>query len=93
MILHVMNPEIDLLKSGPTLFFAGALLTLLYFYFRNIWLPVGLHFGNNYLMVESNLDKHWFLGSEGYFGAILLAILFILFVKLTTVKKKPLETE
>jgi len=82
MMVHLFNPEINLLRTGPTLFFAGALLTIVYFYFRNIWLPIGLHFGNNYLTIQNNLDEHWFFGNEGYFGAIILAILFLLFVKL-----------
>lgn len=83
MIVHLMNPEINLLKTGPTLFFAGAFLTIVYFYFKTIWLPIGLHFGNNYLTIQSNLDKHWLFGNEGYFEAILLALLFLLFAKLT----------
>jgi len=83
MLIHVMNPEVDLLKTGPTLFFAGALLTIVYFYYRTIWLPIGLHFGNNHLTIQSNLDQHWFYGTEGYFGAIVLGILYIMFVKLT----------
>lgn len=83
MLVHLLNPDIDLLKTGPTLFFAGAVLTLSYFYFRTIWLPVGLHFGNNYFTMKSNMDGHWFFGNEGHFGAILLAFIFLLLVKLT----------
>ena len=88
MLVHLLNPEINLLKTGPTLLFAGAFLTIVYFYFKTIWLPIGLHFGNNYLTIQSNLDKHWLFGNEGYFGAIVLALLFLLFVKLTINKKK-----
>lgn len=83
MLVHLLNPEINLLKTGPTLFFAGAFLTIVYFYFKSIWFPIGLHFGNNYLTIQSNLDKHWLFGNEGYLGAIVLALLFLLFVKLT----------
>ena len=83
MLVHLLNPEINMLKTGPTLFFAGAFLTIVYFYFRTVWLPIGLHFGNNYLTVRSNLNEHWLLGNEGYFGAIIFAILFLTFVKLT----------
>lgn len=83
MLVHLLNPEINMLKTGPTLFLAGAFLTIVYFYFKTIWLPIGLHFGNNYLTVQSNLNEHWLLGNEGYFGAIILAILFLTFVKLT----------
>ena len=88
MLVHLLNPEISLLTTGPTLFFAGAFLTIVYFYFKTIWLPIGLHFGNNYLTVNSNLESHWFLGNESYFGAIILAGLFFLFVKLTKNKTK-----
>lgn len=88
MLIHLMNPEINLLRTGPTLFFAGAFLTIVYFYFKTIWLPIGLHFGNNYLTLESNLENHWLLGNEGYLGAIILATLFFIFVKLTLNKTK-----
>lgn len=88
MLVHIMNPEINLLRTGPTLFFAGAFLTIVYFYFKTIWLPIGLHFGNNYLTLDSKLEKHWVLGNEGYLGAIILALLFFLFVKLTVDKTK-----
>lgn len=83
MLVHMLNPDINLFKTGPTLFFAGVFLTIIYFYFKTIWLPIGLHFGNNYLALRSNLDEHWFLGNEGYFGAITLAILSLIFIKLT----------
>lgn len=83
MLVHLLNPEINLLKTGPTLFFAGTFLTVVYFYFKTIWLPIGLHFGNNCLTLQSNLDKHWLFGNEGYFGAIILAILCVIFIKLT----------
>ena len=83
MLVHLLNPEINLLKTGPTLFFAGVFLTIVYFYFKTIWLPIGLHFGNNYLTLQSNLDNHWLFGNEGYFGAIILAILCVIFIKLT----------
>lgn len=86
MLVHLLNPEINLLKTGPTLFFAGAFLTIVYFYFKSIWLPIGLHFGNNYLTLQGSLDKHWLFGNEGYFGAIILAILFLIFVKLESKK-------
>ena len=82
MLVHLLNPDITLLKSGPTLFFAGAFLTLVYFHFKTIWLPIGIHFGNNYLTLRSNLDGHWLFGEEGYFEATILAILFLIFVKL-----------
>ena len=88
MLVHLLNPEINLIETGPTLFFAGALLTIVYFYYEAIWLPIGLHFGNNYLTLNNNFDKHWFFGNEGYFSTIILAILFIIFIKLTLNKTK-----
>jgi len=88
MLVHILNPEINLLKTGPALFFAGAFLTIVYFYFKTIWLPIGLHFGNNYLALHSNLENHWLLGNEGYFGAIILLGLFLIFTKLTLNKAK-----
>ncbi|MBL4755636.1 MAG: CPBP family intramembrane metalloprotease [Flavobacteriales bacterium] len=82
MLIHLLNPDINLIKTGPTLFLAGATLTLLYFYFKNIWLPIGLHFGNNYFgsLVETNIDDHLFFGNEGYLNAIILGGLFLLFM-------------
>lgn len=46
----------------------GAFLTIVYFYFKTIWLPIGLHFGNNYITIQSDLDEHWLYGNEGYLG-------------------------
>ncbi|MCD6069299.1 MAG: hypothetical protein K0S33_4125 [Bacteroidetes bacterium] len=82
-LVHLLNPEIELVRSGPALFFAGALLTLVYFYFKTIWLPIGLHFGNNYLSPDSAIKNDWLFGNEGYLGACILAALFLMFVKLT----------
>jgi membrane protease YdiL (CAAX protease family) len=73
MLVHILNPEIVLLKTGPTLFFAGAFLTISYFYFKTIWVPIGLHFGNNYLTLETKIENHWFLGTEGSLGAFIIA--------------------
>ncbi|MDY4789599.1 MAG: CPBP family intramembrane glutamic endopeptidase [Bacteroidales bacterium] len=89
MLAHLLNPEINIIKTGPILFFAGAFLTIIYFYFKTIWLPIGVHFGNNFLIIESKLDNHWFFGNEGYLGAIILAGFFLLFVKLTLKKRYP----
>lgn len=71
-----------MLKAGPALFFAGALLTLLYLQFKNIWLPVGIHFGNNYLssLVQSPVNNHIVFGNDGYLSAIVLALLYLYFV-------------
>lgn len=81
MLMHVLNPKVDLLVSGPALFFAGALLTILYFSYRTIWLPIGLHFGNNFFgsAIEVQNSDDVFLGTDGYLGAIVLALLFAAF--------------
>jgi membrane protease YdiL (CAAX protease family) len=93
MLVHILNPEINLLKKGPTLFFAGAFLTIAYFYFRTIWLPIGLHFGNNYLSLQTKLENHWLFGNEGYLGAFILAGFFLVLVKLTINKTKRHENK
>jgi membrane protease YdiL (CAAX protease family) len=82
MLLHIMNPEISLLKKGPALFCAGTLLTMTYFYFKSIWIPVGIHFGNNYFgsMLKLKNDNDLLWGGDGYMTAIVLfiCILFLL---------------
>ena len=82
MLIHILNPEISLLKDGPVLFLAGTLLTALYFYSRNIWLPAGLHFGNNFFgsVINTDIKGNLLFGSEGYIytGILLLATLFFL---------------
>lgn len=82
MLIHIFNPEIDLIRTRPTLFFAGASLTILYFYYQNIWLPIGLHLGNNFfgsIIETTKTDDHLFFGNEGYFNAIILGGLFLTF--------------
>lgn len=87
VLVHVLNPEINLLKKGPALFGAGALLTILYLHYRSIWVPVGVHFGNNYFsgMIKTPVDNHPFFGGDGYCSAIILLLLFLLFVRKTKV--------
>ncbi len=79
MAVHALNPQVDLLVSGPTLFFAGAFLTLVYFVYETIWLPIGLHFGNN--LFGSMLGVHTgdpiIFGEDGYLNALILAILYL----------------
>lgn len=77
MLMHLLNPTIDILHAALPLFFAGTFLTLLYFHYKNIWLPIGLHFGNN---IYSNLFGTAFkndlvYGNDGYLSTLLLAIL------------------
>jgi membrane protease YdiL (CAAX protease family) len=81
MLIHILNPQIHLLKTGTALFFAGALLTILYFYFKTIWLPLGLHFGNNFTetFIKTNKETDIWIGNEGYLTTIVLAGLFFFF--------------
>lgn len=82
MLVHMLNPEISLLRNGPVLFLAGTLLTSLYFCSRNIWLPAGLHFGNNFFgsVINTGIKSNLLFGSEGYIytGILLLTTLFFL---------------
>ena len=82
MLMHILNPKINLLQVGPALFFAGALLTILYFNYKTIWLPIGLHFGNNIVgsFVTTTKENDVFFGGDGYLSAMLLAGLFFFFV-------------
>jgi len=92
-LIHILNPKINLIQTGPSLFFAGALLTIVYFYFKTIWLPIGMHFGNNFSnsIISAKFETNSIFGSDGYIGAFILATLFFIFVKLTIVKHpKPL---
>lgn len=81
MLVHVLNPKMHLLYTGPALFFAGALLTATYFYYRSIWVPLGLHYGNNFIseMIRPATESHLFFGGNGYLSAIILAALFLAF--------------
>lgn len=82
MLLHLLNPEINLLVNGPVLFLAGTLLTALYFYYHSIWVPVGLHFANNFFgsYILTSADKHPVFGSEGYIYTALLALATAIFI-------------
>ncbi|MCW3103526.1 MAG: Abortive infection protein [Bacteroidetes bacterium] len=81
MLIHLLNPEINILLQGPNLFFAGVLLTLLYLKFKSIWLPLGFHFANNIfsskveLLTGYKLDAGGFLlSSGGYVDTLFLAL-------------------
>jgi membrane protease YdiL (CAAX protease family) len=93
MSVHALNPEMHFWQTGPSLFFAGALLTILYFYYRTIWVPVGLHMGNNITgsIVEVKNNTGFWFGEEGYISAAVLAILFFIFWAST--KRKTLRAE
>lgn len=82
MFIHLLNPKFDIVNSGLTLFFAGTFLTIIYLYYKNIWLPIGLHFGNNHLqsILKSKLDDNLIFGHDGYFSALILAAISIFFI-------------
>lgn len=82
MLMHILDHKINLLQAGPAFLFAGALLTILYFNYKTIWLPIGLHFGNNVVgsFVTATNENDVFFGGDGYLSAMLLAGLFFLFV-------------
>ncbi len=46
-LLHILNPQIDLLKDGLQLFVAGYTLSICYFVFDSLWAVIGMHFANN----------------------------------------------
>lgn len=79
MAVHLLNPEIDLITRGLALWAAGSFLTISYFYFENIWVPLGVHFGNNYFssMVSSPLDNNSFWGTDGHYSTLILIMLFM----------------
>lgn len=83
VLVHMLNPEIDLLKKGPALFGAGALLTILYLYYRSIWVPLGVHFGNNFFsgVIKTPVDNHPFFVGDGYCSAIILLLIFLFFAR------------
>lgn len=46
---HFANPNVSFLGS-TNIFLAGVLLALICIYFNNLWFPIGLHFGWNFLL-------------------------------------------
>lgn len=81
MLIHLLNPDINILVQGLNLFFAGFLLTILYLKFKNIWLPLGFHFANNIftstieLITGYKLEANGlFLSNEGFLDTIFLAL-------------------
>ena len=81
VILHVFNPEINLLVAAPELFVASAILTMIYFKYRNIYLPIGFHFGNNYLEILIKYPSENLIISPEIIKFIILLPIFIYFVR------------
>lgn len=81
MLIHLLNPEINILVQGLNLFCAGFLLTILYLKFKNIWLPLGFHFANNIFYSKIELitgykleTSNILLSNEGYLDTFFLAL-------------------
>jgi membrane protease YdiL (CAAX protease family) len=87
MLVHLLNPQVNLAKDGLVLFLAGTLLTALYFYYQNIWLPAGIHFGNNFFgsAFHTGITANPVFGSDGYiYTAILFVAVLYFLLKLRT---------
>jgi membrane protease YdiL (CAAX protease family) len=90
MLMHALNPAINMLQKGPALFMAGALLTMVYFQFKTIWASIGLHLGNNYFgsMIVTRVEDNAFWGGDGYVSAF---VLFVCFLALVTKHRNSLR--
>lgn len=84
--IHLLNPEFDIFNNGLDLFLAGYLLTIIYYYFKNIWMPIGLHFGNNVFPMIFNAESIEYQQSLTY--QFILASLGLLFSIMYIVKKR-----
>ena len=97
-LLHVLNPNIDLV-SLFNIFLAGILLGISYVYTKNLWFPIGLHFSWNlsqsllgfnvsgqeaYSIIEVNiLEKNILNGGEfGLEGSIFSVVLQVICITL-----------
>lgn len=77
--LHFFNPQINLIKHGLDLFLAGYTLSVAYFLFGTIWVPIGMHYSNNMLgaLIESN-EQSPIEGESLIYTIVVLAIAIIL---------------
>lgn len=89
-LIHLFNPEFNIVAQGLNLFFAGFLLTFLYLKFKNIWLPIGVLFANNVFYSKVGLLYNYipdkqnpFISNEGYMDILILIgiIIIIYFLK------------
>jgi hypothetical protein len=80
MLAHIMNPKISLWQEGPALFLAGFLLALLYLIFRSIWVPLGVHLGNNLSGSFYTYHSTSVFGEDGYASAAVLATVILAFL-------------
>ena len=89
MLIHAMNPAINLMHEGPVLFFAGTLLSSLYFCYRNIWLPLGVHFGNNFFggFLSPVIEYDPVFGSNGYVYTACLGLAAVFFLWRVSLKR------
>lgn len=88
VLLHFLNPEINLWEAAPDLFLGSMMLCLIYFIFASIWAPIGLHFANNFF------ESVWPLQLTPAMPALVAVegaiVLFLLWILL---KKTPSATE
>lgn len=73
-LMHIMNPDLNILHAAPSLFIGGYALCMAYFAFETIWFPIGMHFSYNVL------EK---LTSEPSLPAVATLIEFLLAVVFT----------
>lgn len=89
VLMHALNPAMNLWTAAPNLFLASLLMASGYFYFRSIYFSVGLHYSWNMfhdwagpLVLGKNISAGWFWGENGLFIAILLAFGATIFITL-----------
>ena len=97
-LAHLLNPEFNILVQGVNLLLAGYLLTILYLKYKNIWLPLGFHFGNNIfgsvlvpLFGYQEMETNSLIENEGYLDSIFLIIIVILVNSLNRKRKVSLK--
>lgn len=75
ILVHFINPEFSFQETGVGLFFAGYSLSLSYFFFKTIWVPLGMHFANNFLETQMLLE---FPENHPMYLASIISISFVL---------------
>ncbi|MBL7255408.1 CPBP family intramembrane glutamic endopeptidase [Paractinoplanes lichenicola] len=70
--LHLLNPAATLWGALAIAVEAGVLLGAAYVLFRNLWVPIGLHLGWNF--VESGIFGATTSGSDGTVGGLLTGV-------------------
>jgi len=84
VLLHALNPNLNLLEAAPDLFFGSMLLSISYFLFGSIWAPIGIHFANNYF------ESIWSVNGERSMVVMVLCEVFLLVAMFFVYMKKKL---